>query len=147
IFIAIYNGPQHLVAERPTAGEDSIQVHRVERFPTLTDEERRHDTLDGCDPSRCLAIARSHAVPDTPYVFPTLPTLAIEECKLQIVCLVAIPAVLDVDLMARFEPAISVDRGNELEFVRAPGQHIPGKCLVARAALRLEGEGMVHLVR
>ena len=99
-----------LVLQRPTAGEDTIHVHRIERLPPLADEERRDAALDRRHAPRGFAVARGHAIPYAPDVFPALPAFAVEKCKLQIVGLVAIPAALNIDLVPRLQPAIADPR-------------------------------------
>ena len=34
VFVAVHDGPDRLVCERPAAGEDAVDVHRVQRFPS-----------------------------------------------------------------------------------------------------------------
>src|SRR5581483_2081201 len=104
VFVAVHDGPDRLVAERPAAGKDAEKVHRIERLPLWADEERRNAALDGSHATGRLAVARCDSVPDTPDVFPALPTDSIKEAELQVVCFIAVPAVGDVDHVAGFQP-------------------------------------------
>src|SRR6202012_2830569 len=47
-----------------------------------------------------------------------------------------------VDHMTRFKPFVTVNKGNELERIFPPGEHIPGDLLIMRFALRLKGKRM-----
>ncbi len=148
VLVAVDDGPEGLVGERPAAGEDAVHVSRIEGLPVRADEEGREGALDGCHAAGGFAVARGDAVPNAPDVFPALPAFAVEEGVLQIVGLVAVPAVADIDHVARLKPAEAVDLGHEVELeVVAPGHDIPGEGFVAQADLRLEGKRMVGLCR
>src|SRR6202011_782114 len=119
---------------------------RVEWLPVLTGEERSQGALDSCHPACCLSVAWSNTVPDTPDVFPAFPTFAVEEGVLQRVGFISIPAALNIDLVTRFEPAISVDPRSERVLVLAPGENIPRKTLIGGTALRLKRQRMADLL-
>src|ERR1700683_860650 len=122
-------------------------MHRIERLPVLANHQGRKSALDRCHAACCLGVARSHAVPDSPDILPALPTFSVEKGILQIVGFIAIPPALNVHLMARLKPAVSVDGWSKLELVLAPGEHIPRKSFVLRAIFGLEREWMSHLFR
>ena len=125
VFIAIHDGPERLVFQRPPAGENAVHVHGIKRLPILAGEEGRHGALHSGYAARCLAIPRSHSVPDAPDVLPAFPPFSVEECELQVVGLIAHPAALNVDLVARLKPAIFIDSGNKLKLILAPRQYVP----------------------
>src|ERR1035441_8642347 len=70
VFIAIDDCPNGLVAQRPPARVQAVEVHRVERFPSLAREKRGHSALECCHAPRSLCIPRGDPVPDTPHIFP-----------------------------------------------------------------------------
>src|SRR5271154_5257969 len=120
ILIAIDDSPDGAITDGPAARKNTIEMHRIERLPAWAGEERSHRALNSRRAAHCLSVARSHAIPDTPNIFPALPSLAVEECELQVVRLVAIPAALDVDLVLWLKPAVPINGGHKLELVLAP---------------------------
>ena len=93
IFIAIYDSPNGAAVERPAAGEDSVAQHRIQRFPIAAHEVFGYGALETGDAARGFPIAGRDSIPDAPDIFPTLPTNSVEKRELQIVGLVAIPAI------------------------------------------------------
>jgi hypothetical protein len=49
--------------------------------------------------------------------------------------------------VARFKPAIFIDRWSKLKLVLPPGQHIPGQRFIGGPVLGLKSQRMAHLVR
>src|SRR5579864_6467252 len=146
VFIAVHDGPERLLSQGPAAAVDAVSQHRRQWLPPAADQEWRQCAFDGCHSARSLGVARRDSVPDTPYVLPTLPANTIEEGKLQIVCLIALPTVRDVDHMPRFQPLVLVDHRHKRKLILAPGHHIPGQGLVCGITFRLERERMADFV-
>src|ERR1700723_1030394 len=115
-------------------------MHRGKWLPFPADQKRGKSSLQRCPPPSRLAIARRHSVPNAPYILPTLPTLPVEEGKLQIICFVPPPTILNIDLMARLKPAVFIDGWNEVKLILTPGKQIPRQCFVAWTVLGLEGQ-------
>ena len=127
VLISVDNGPDSFLPRGPTAGVNTIAMHRVKGLPSLARKEARDASLDGCHAASCLAVSWRDAVPNSPNVFPDLPAFAIEERVLQVVRFVSIPAIRDVHHVARFEPAKSIHTWDESELrgVLAPRHHVP----------------------
>src|ERR1700733_5100526 len=142
VFVAVHDAPHRAIREWPAAAKYTVKMHGIKRFPSGAGEEWGDSALNRRHPTCRLSISRSYAIPDTPYVFPALPAFAVEESELQIIGLVAIPTTLDVDLVLRLKPAVTIDGRHKLKFILPPGQHIPGECLVCGTELRFEGQWM-----
>src|SRR5882757_2195197 len=146
VLIAIDNRPDRLVFKRPSAREDTEYVHRVERLPPLAYQERGSAALHRCYTACRLRVARRYSVPDAPNIFPAFPSFTIEKRVLQIVRLVAIPAALNIYLMARLQPPISIHGRCKLEFVLPPSQDIPCKSFVRRSVFWFKGKRVAHFL-
>src|SRR5690242_7588232 len=69
VLISIDNGPDSLRPRGPAAGVDTIPMHRVKGLPTLTRQEARDASLDGCHAASGLGVSWRDAVPNSPKVF------------------------------------------------------------------------------
>src|SRR5208283_1348592 len=121
VFVAVHDGPNGLLTQRPPAGEDSITQHGCKRLPIAADQEWRDRALDGCYTAGRLRISWRDPIPDAPDVLPTFPANAIKKGELQIICLVTIPPIRDVHHVARFQPFVAIYPRCKWEFVLAPG--------------------------
>ena len=74
IAVAIDDGPDRIVAERPAAGEDAVVTHGIERLPIRADQERRDGALDGGDAARGFGVARVDADSRCPRCSPSSPS-------------------------------------------------------------------------
>ena len=79
--------------DRPSTGVDAVTQHRHQRLPILTDKKWRNRAFHRSDAARRFGIPRRDSVPDTPDILPAFPADAVEEGELQVVCLVALPAI------------------------------------------------------
>ena len=143
----VHDGPYGIRAQRPAAGKHSKAMHGIERLPVSADEEWRHRPLNGCNAPRGLSVAGSDPYPETPHVLPALPANAVEEGELQVVGLVAVPAVADVRHVPRLQPLVTVHHGDERKAVLAPGHDVPGQGFIAGVRFRLKRQRMPNLLR
>src|SRR5882724_3428085 len=121
--------------------------HGSERLPILAHQEGRHGSLQGGYPASCFGIAGRYSVPDPPDIFPTLPADAVEKSELQIIGLVAIPAVGNMDHMARFEPLVTVYPRHERKLILAPGHDVVSHGFILRSTFGLKRQRVSDLVR
>ena len=91
-------------------------------------------------------IPRRDSIPDAPDILPAFPTDAVEKGELQVVRLIAFPAIGDVHHVARFQPFVFVHHGHEGILILPPRHDVPSQCLVRGTALRFEHERMANLV-
>src|SRR4029078_5903244 len=134
------------VAVRPATGVHTVVMHGIVRLPICAGQKGCNASLNGRYAPGCLGVARIDIDPDAPYIFPTLPTYAVEEGVLQIAGLVEIPAIADVDHVPRLEPFVPVDHGNQQKGVLSPGHHVPTESLVAGSSFRLKDQRVTNLV-
>src|SRR5580700_12127198 len=120
VFVAVDDRPERFFSERPTAGKYSKAKHGKKWFPIFAHQKRGNSSLNRRDSPRCFTVARRDSVPDAPDVFPALPADSVEERELQVIGLVAVPAIRDVHHVARLEPLVAIDARREREFVLAP---------------------------
>src|SRR5580700_4837593 len=105
VFVAVDDRPERFVSERPAAGKYSKAKHGKEWLPILAHQKRGDSSFDRRNSPRRFAVARRDSVP---------------ERELQVIGLVAVPAIRDVHHVARLEPLIAIDARREREFVLAP---------------------------
>src|SRR5439155_11155467 len=146
-FIAIDERPERPAAAWKFARESSPLERRRVRLPARAREEIRERPFDPGNSTERLGIAVVHAVPDSPDVLPAFVTDAVKKSVLEVVGLVAGPAVADVHHVARLEPFVLADHGNKRKFPVAPSQIVPGQRFVGWPALGLERQRMSDLVR
>src|SRR5579859_6209313 len=106
VFRAVHKRPQSLAPAGKFAGENAVLQHRKAGLPIAADQQAGKGALDAGDPAQRLGVARRQAVPDAPDVFPTFEPNAVEERLLQIVGVIAGPAVADVDHVSWLEPFV-----------------------------------------
>src|SRR5437762_14117192 len=88
-------------------------------LPARAAEQCRTSTIDAGDTAHGFGVTGSQPVPDSPYVFPTFKSSAVEERVLEVISVVAGPTVAHVHHVARFEPLVVADRGDGMEIGRA----------------------------
>src|SRR5713226_2765940 len=121
VLVSIDYRPNRFFSHRPTARKYSKMNHRGKWFPILTYQKRSNSALNRrCAPGS-FAVTRRDAVPDAPDIFPTLPADSVEKSELQVICLVAVPAIRDVHHVSGFKPFVAIHSRSKREFVLAPG--------------------------
>ena len=120
----------------------------VERLPVGAHEKRRNRSFDGGHPSGCFRIARRNAIPDSPDVFPGLPAHAIEECELQVVGLVSVPAVAKCSPCGEVSSHLYlIHCGDERDIYIGPRSERSRPALHRRARLLAQTRGDVRSCR
>src|SRR5215472_14531747 len=120
VLISVDDRPDGFLPEGPAARKHSEMKHWGERLPVPAYQKRSNSAFYGCNTPGRLAIPRSNTVPDAPDIFPALPTNSVEESELQIVRLVAVPAIGDIYHVPGFEPFVTIHSRSERKFILAP---------------------------
>ena len=146
VLIAVHNCPDGLLVQWPTASVDTVTQHWGKWLPIGAYEKWGNGTFDCSHASRGFSISRSDPIPDAPDVLPAFPAHSVEECKLQVVGLVAFPAIRDIYHVPRFQPFVFVDHRYKRKLILPPGHHVPSKRFVSGTAFRLECQRVSDLV-
>src|SRR5438552_8502 len=120
--------------------------HGEERLPICAYEKRRETAFQSCDSPCRFSVPRRNPVPNSPDILPTLPPDAVKECELQVIRLVAIPAIGNVYHVPRFEPLESVYLWRKGELVLSPSHDVVGDTFIVRPVLGFESERMARLI-
>src|SRR5205807_2456648 len=101
---AVHERPETPLSHGEFRGEAAELQCRCVWIPLFAGQERSELPLDRGDPAKGLAVTRRDSIPDAPNILPTHVTYTIEEGMLQVVRLIARPAIADVHHVAGFEP-------------------------------------------
>ena len=148
VLVAVHDGPKRLSFEwkscwhrRRSAGRGRV------RFPIRAHEQSGKLAFDLRDAAQGFGVARRDLIPDAPDVFPAFVADAVEEGELQIVGLVASPAVADIDHVAGLEPFQLADQGDKADTSSSPSSGCSRSGLHrlrARPRVRRRAGGRLH---
>src|SRR5262249_30257633 len=113
VLVAINNGPERLAMARAFAGEGAVAQRVRVRCLIGADEKIGKGSFAPGDAPQSGGVAGRDLVPDAPNVFPGLIAYTVKEGILQVVGLIAIPAVTHVDHVAWLQPLVLADHRNK----------------------------------
>src|SRR5579863_5410107 len=144
--IAVDESPQRFAPARPLAGERTVTQRGRMRLPVRADEQARQGAFNLRDAAQGFRVPRGDLIPDSPNVFPALVAYTVKKGILQIVGFVAVPAVANVHHVARLQPFVLAEHGDEGILPVTPREVVPLERLVGRAAFGFKGDGVTGFV-